>query len=40
MRVLRYPEFDRVEVSEVDPLPLRPDEVRLRGEPLQNQVNR
>ena len=30
MRVLRYPEFDRLEIGDADPLPLRPDEVRLR----------
>lgn len=30
MRVLRYPEFDRLEIGDADTLPLRPDEVRLR----------
>ncbi len=30
MRVLRYPEFDRLEIAELDPLPVRSDEVRVR----------
>ncbi len=30
MRALRYPQFGRLEIGEVDLLPLRPDEVRLR----------
>ncbi|MEO6002440.1 MAG: alcohol dehydrogenase catalytic domain-containing protein [Opitutus sp.] len=30
MRALRYPAFDQLETTDVEPVPLRPDEVRLR----------
>ncbi|NBR59487.1 MAG: galactitol-1-phosphate 5-dehydrogenase, partial [Opitutaceae bacterium] len=30
MRILRYPAFDQLEMADCDPVPLRPDEVRLR----------